>query len=304
MRRIGHRAHPHALAAARALLLALLLTPWPALAASAGTMRVRYPAQESATDARRNYPIAVLQLALEHSGRRYSLLAADTQASQLRVLRLVGDGTLDVAWSVLTRERERVLRPVRFPIDRGLIGWRVLLVRKDDAASFANVRSVPDLGRSLGVQGHDWPDLDILRSNGLRVASGSSYDGLFAMLARGHIDYLPRSVAEVDDELAARPDLSLAIEPTLLLHYPSALYFFVHPDNTELADALATGLQLSQRDGSLQRLFERTYGERLSSLQLQHRRVLELANPLLPAATTVPGASWWQPAEALSGPAP
>ncbi|WP_460711472.1 substrate-binding periplasmic protein [Lysobacter terrae] len=287
--------------------LALLLAAWPALAAPASStapIRVRYPAQESVTDARRGYPIAVLQLALERSGRRYTLEAANTQASQLRVLRLVGDGTLDVAWSVLTREREQELRPVRFPIDRGLIGWRVLLVRRDAAASFAQVRSVQDLARRLGVQGHDWPDLSILRSNGLQVTPGSSYDGLFAMLSRGHIDYLPRSVAEVGDELAARPDLGLAVEPTLLLHYPSALYFFVHPDNIELADALATGLQLSERDGSLQRLFEQAYGERLASLQLSQRRVLELANPLLSPATPVPGASWWQPAEAQPGRAP
>jgi hypothetical protein len=285
-----------ALCRARGFVLALALVLAaisPAFAAAAGTaLQVRYPAQESAADARRAYPLAVLRLALARSGRAHVLQAATTPASQLRTLRLVEDSLLDVAWSETTSERERSLRPVRFPIDRGLIGWRVLLVRRDAVGSFAQVRDVRDLRQRIGAQGHDWPDLAILRGNGLAVAAGSSYDGLFAMLARGHIDYLPRSVAEVGDELAARPGLPLAVEPTLLLHYPSALYFFVHPDNVALADALATGLQRSQRDGSLQRLFDQTYGAQLAALDLPRRRVLELSNPLLPATTPVQDPAW------------
>lgn len=270
-----------------ALLLALLAAAPSSMAnphAAPEPLQVRYPAEESSRDLRRAYPLAVLKLALERSGRRHALQAASPRATQQRVLQLVAQGhSLDVAWSVTTAAREEQLRAVPFPIDRGLVGWRVLLVRRGNSASFANVRDVSDLSRHLGAQGHDWPDLEILRRNGLNVAAGTSYDGLFSMLARGHIDYLPRSVAEAGVEVETHPDLPLEVEPRLLLHYPSALYFFVHPDNVALADALATGLERAQRDGSLERLFQRTYGAQLAALRLHERRVLELENPLLPA---------------------
>jgi hypothetical protein len=293
----GRRGSPWSRARGLPLLAALCLAMLPAMPrATSAPLQVRYPAEESNRDLRRAYPLAVLKLALDRSGQAYTLTPARPRASQQRVLQLVEQRQgLDVAWSVTTQARERRLRAVRFPIDRGLVGWRVLLVRRADAAAFARVDSVAGLRPLLAAQGHDWPDLAILRGNGLRVAAGTSYDGLFAMLARGHIDYLPRSVAEAGDELAARPELALQIEPHLLLHYPSALYFFVHPDNSTLAGALATGLQRAERDGSLARLFDRTYGAHLAALHLPERRVLRLDNPLLPADTAWRDTPAWQP---------
>lgn len=268
------------------LLPLLLLSLW-ALAAPAGAvapLRVLHPAQESGADVRSRYPLAVLHLALLRSGRPAAIGPAPLHASQERLLRLLEDGRhLDVMWTVTTAARERRLRPVRFPIDRGLIGWRVLLVRRDALPRFVpGADPKGALAALLGAQGHDWPDLAILRANGLRMASSPAYEGLFAMLARGHVDYVPRSVAEAADELAARPRSGLAIEPRLLLRYPSALYFFVNPDNEALAQALETGLERAQADGSLQRLFDRAHGPVLARLDLDRRVVVPLANPLQP----------------------
>ncbi|WP_460759011.1 substrate-binding periplasmic protein [Lysobacter fragariae] len=277
------------------LAAVLLCLQWVAVArAGEPPLRVRYPAQESLRDARPAYPLAVLKLALAHSGQRYDLQPATLHTSQSRALDLVAKGTLDLAWSVTTQAREDKLRAVRFPIDRGLVGWRVLLVRRGNTAAFAAVRGVPDLAAKLGAQGHDWPDLEILRRNGLAVAAGTTYEGLFGMLARDHIDYFPRSVAEVGDEVAAHRELPLEIEPTLLLHYPSALYFFVHPDNTALAQALEAGLERSQRDGSLERLFQQTYGAQLAALNLRSRHILALDNPLLPRETPLARPALWR----------
>lgn len=248
-------------------------------------LRVRYPAQESGADLRARYPRAVLELALARSGRPVQLAPARVQASQERVLRLLERGKLlDVVWTATTAERERRLRAVRFPIDRGLIGWRVLLVRRGETRRFITGTDPKGaLALLVGAQGHDWPDLAILRANGLQVAASPRYEGLFGMLARGHVDYIPRSVTEVGDELRSRPGLGLVIEPRLLLHYPSALYFFVHPRNTALAEALQTGLARAHADGSLERLFTQAYGPALNSLDLDRRQVVELRNPLLPA---------------------
>ena len=137
------------------------------------------------------------------------------------------------------------------------------------------MRTADELRRLRGVQGHDWPDLLVLRHAGLVVDAGTRYDGMFSMLSRGHVDHFPRSVLEVGAELARPQNADLAVEPTLLLRYPSALYFFVHRDNAALAGALADGLARAQADGSLQALFQRTYGE---ALALDARHTITLPN--------------------------
>src|SRR5262249_37190127 len=153
---------------------------------------------------------------------------------QSRSLLEVEHGNLDVCWSVATRERDARLRAISIPIDFGLIGWRVLLIRRDAAAKFSEIRTLSDLApRTAGPagQGHDWPDLPILRANGLTVVPSSTYEGLFQMLARRRIDYVPRAVSEFAGELDEHASLPLAIEPALMIHYPSAIYFFVARGN-------------------------------------------------------------------------
>ena len=267
-----------AIAVACAIAGGLLAIP------AAAALRVVYPASESNGDARSDYPVAVLALALSRSGRDYALRPLPAPGSQRRVLRMLEHGReLDVAWAAPTAERERTLRAIRFPIDRGLLGWRVLLVRRDQEGAFAQVRTAGQLRRLRGVQGHDWPDLLVLRHAGLAVDAGTRYDGMFSMLARGHIDYFPRSVLEIGAELARPQNADLAVEPTLLLRYPSALYFFVHRDNAALAGALTDGLARAQADGLLQALFQRTYGEALATLALDARHTIALPNPTWPA---------------------
>ena len=249
-----------------------------AIPAAAAPLRVVYAAPEPG-DARSGYPVAVLALALSRSGRDYALRSLPASGSQRRVLGMLEHGReLDVAWTVSTAERERTLRAIRFPIDRGLMGWRVLLIRRGQEAAFAQVRTASELRRLRGVQGHDWPDLLVLRHAGLMVDAGTRYDGMFSMLSRGRVDYFPRSVLEVGAELARPRNTDLAVEPTLLLRYPAALYFFVHRDNAALAGALADGLARAQADGSLQALFQRTYGEALAALVLDTRHTIALPN--------------------------
>jgi ABC-type amino acid transport substrate-binding protein len=265
-------------------LVTLLALGGAALAAVAEPVLVVHPLRQSARDVREIYPLAVLSLALERSGGDYRLRSSPAAMSQARALRLLERGEhLDVAWSVTSIAREARLRAIRIPIDRGVMGWRVLMVRKGDDR-LDGVRDRAGLQALLGVQGHDWPDLDILRHNGVPVVAGGTYDGLFRMLDLGHADYLPRAIGEPAAELAARPDMALRVHPGVILTYPSALYFFVAPDDTALAGAIETGLERAIEDGSFQRLFDLTYGAALAELARDPPRRIELDNPALPDA--------------------
>lgn len=278
--------HARTLRAGVAAVLKVLLLAALTSARAKEPLRVIYPQSESSNDARPSYPTAVLRLALEHSGRTYRLQPSDASMQQSRSLLLLAEGEkLDVAWTVTNVQREAALRPVRFPIDFGLIGWRVFLVRRGDSERFSGIQSVIDLEPMVGGQGHDWPDVAVLRSNRLQVSTSATYEGLFGMLVRGHIDYFPRALSEVSGELAARRNLPIELEPRLLLYYPSAQYFFVNPRNDALANALEEGLERSLKDGSLRALFDAEYGSHLAAVGAERRRVISLENPDLPPQT-------------------
>lgn len=264
--------------------------------AQADVLHVRHPRAESARDARTAYPVAMLRLVLERSDREFLLEpTADVMPQSRSLLRLRRAEGIDVVWTTADARRERDLRRIRYPLDRGLIGWRVLLVGRGQSPRFAAVDSISALARLRGAQGHDWPDLAILRDAGLQVEGVPAYEGLFAMLALGRIDYLPRAVTEVDTEMGRRRSLPIELEPRLLLHYRSALWFYVHPRDDELASALETGFRRSVEDGSFQRLFESEYGPLVKRTREQRRRVLRLSNTQLLAPASDDAGLWLDP---------
>jgi ABC-type amino acid transport substrate-binding protein len=277
--------------------LMLAARPLPAAAAAA----VRLPLHFSLGDPQLPYVRRLLELALMHADSKAEVRIVPVEMTQGRTLIELarGDGPIDVMWTVTDRHREASgLLPVRVPIDRGLFGWRLLLVRRTELAQWNEVKTLADLRDRLAGQGHDWPDTTILRANGLQVGTSSAYEALFRMLAAGRIDYFPRSIIEIDAELATRRYPALAIAPHLMLHYPAAAYLFVGPHRPELAAALRTGLEASVADGSFQRLHREFYGPLLKAHPIATDRVIRLDNPLLPPETPLQHRTLWlQPGE-------
>jgi hypothetical protein len=115
-----------------------------------------------------------------------------------------GTGALSIMYLGVRPEFQEKLHSIPIPIDKDLEGYCVFLINKSDEKSFAPVSSVEDLKRfSIGL-GYGWIDVDILEANGLKVRTGTSYEGLFKMLAQRRFDSLLRSSVEVLDELSAR----------------------------------------------------------------------------------------------------
>lgn len=280
----------------------------PALGAGAGSAppdastststptRVVYPEHESFHDPQLPYMLDLLRLVLAPSPRPYEVVASGTAMTQGRGLRELefGRGDINLLWSMTSRERERTLLPVRIPLDRGILGWRLLLVRARDLDRFARIRSLDPLRQLQAGQMHDWPDTEILRHNGLAVGTASMYEKLFRMLARERIDYFPRSVMEIENELQRfGRTLDLAIAPRLMLHYPTASYFFISPRFPQLAEDLRQGLERAIADRSLQALFAQHFRALMQRLDIPRRLVLRLDNPLLSPETPLRRPELW-----------
>jgi hypothetical protein len=274
--------------------LVAILTLALSLIRPASAETVVYPRQEFVDDRRDEYPLQLLKLALKKAHSRLELKPHPVFMLQARAMREVEQRSgLDVVWTMTSRERERALLPIRIPIDRGLLGWRLLLVRSDSQARFSSISSTGQLAALRGGQGADWPDTAILSAAGFVIDASPRYRDLFEKLAAGRIDYFPRSVQEIWGELDAHRAQGFVVESALALHYPTAMYFFVSKARPDLAEEIQRGLNIALADGSFEALFMQNFRDVLDRARFGGRRVFQLENPLLPPETPLTDQRLW-----------
>jgi len=282
----------------RYVLMSALLSVFIAPTAAANEQNhtalttVYYPGSQ-----RQEYYIDLLQLALSYPcQQRFQLRASNLDLPKKRAFDLMNAGQgIDVMFGSASSERIAQYRAVPFPIMRGLMGLRVALVSKEGINTLQHVDTHSALAKLRVGQFITWSDTEVLRANQFNVEAGSDLDGLYQMLAKGRIDYFPRSVLEVQQNQQQYQHLQLQIDPHILLYYPTAVYFYVAKDNKTLADTLLCGLEQAQKDGRFNKLFNQYYDGLIQQLQIDKRRVFRLHNPLLPDQVPLERPELWYP---------
>ncbi|XHS78656.1 hypothetical protein ACFJGW_01420 [Burkholderiaceae bacterium UC74_6] len=248
---------------------------------------VTFPSSGVPDDRRSQYYISLLQLALDKADSGLLTRESPIASVNLRTFERMATGNgIDVVWAPTTNQLERDYLPIRVPLDKGVLGWRIFLVNRADRDKFASVKSLDDLRKLSAGQAGEWVDTQILRYNGLRVVESTLYENLFRMLSGKRFDYFPRGIAEISGEAANYEHLGLVVEPHLALHYPFCTYFFVARSNPALANLIELGLRRAQKDGSMESLFQQFNGMTVAAAKLGERRVFELENPTVPPSDT------------------
>lgn len=261
------------------------------VAVSAETLRVKqgsHPLDE--------YAVGALRVALAELDTRYELDVNRDQVTQTRMTEELRAGKLDVIWLASSQEAEGSLLPIRFPLLKGLLGYRICIINPNNQGKFSAVRTMEDLRALTFGQGYGWPEVKTLRSNGLQVVVTSKYENLFPMVEGGRFDGFPRGVLEPWAELRSRQELGLTVDSNVLLIYRLPFYLFVSPDNPELAKTIHEGFERALRNGNFDRYF---YGHEmiksaLERAKLQERKaVFHLNNPTLSKQTPLDREDYW-----------
>lgn len=242
------------------------------------------------------YAVGALRVALAELDTPYELDVTLDQMTQTRVTEQLRANKLDVMWLASNQEAEDTLLPIRFPLLKGLLGYRICIINPANQYKFSAVNTMEDLKALTFGQGYGWPDVDTLRSNGLSVVVTSKYDNLFPMVEGGRFDGFPRGVLEPWVELRAHPELGLTVDTNVLLIYTLPFYLFVSPDNPKLARLLHEGFEKALANGNFDHYF---YGHEmiqsaLAQARLQERKaVFYLNNPTLSKQTPLDRKDYW-----------
>jgi ABC-type amino acid transport substrate-binding protein len=277
------------MASRRTAFLAVLFCMTAAALRAQPVMTYVYNAPESALDVRYQYHWEILRTALEKTAPKwgpYRMVRSEFMTERRQTLELKNaTGKLTVMYLSTTPDFERTLTPIHIPVDKNLGGYCVFLIRNDEQQRFASVRSIDDLRKFSFGLGLGWVDVDILRAAGLRVVTGSAYDGLFEMLAKKRFDILLRAATEVLDEYDKRKKLlpDLRIEENLLLYYPLPMYFWFAKtvEGKRLAVRAEEGMRMMIADGTYDRIFDRYQRRKIERLKLKSRWIIKIGNPFL-----------------------
>lgn len=200
------------------------------------------------------------------------------------VFRVKGhDLFVTVAGNKKLENEQKIVIPV--PIMKGLLGYRIPIVREEDLQKFSKITSEKQLKKlRLGIP-ETWADADLFRHNGYKVVEKGDFDSLFKRLAAGEFDYVAfgaNEIAGVYEDRAKHVE-GLVIDDSLLIYYPFPLVFYIHPERQKLAERINAGLGEIKNNGTLDRIFQSYYGNIVEEQGLHKRKVIMLENPILPS---------------------
>ena len=171
---------------------------------------------------------------------------------------------------------------IPFPIDLGIVGYRVCFVSKSNSIKLAQVNSLEDLKKLSHGQGTGWLDATLLRYHGFTVTEAANYDGLFRMVANNRFDLFCRGTNELLGEYQAHSHIeNLTYDRRIAIAYPIPRFFFTSKQNAASAERIHKGLIIAYNDGSLQTLWLKYYKESIDFVNLKDRTIFHLDNPML-----------------------
>lgn len=259
---------------------------------------VRVLSPQSIEDVSQDYYYGLLEKALVNgNGSKYKLKVIDaSNLTQGRSMQLLAENFLDVYWMGDSKIREDRFRAIKIPLMKGLLGYRVSIVKKDNLNELTSL-SESQFKQKIACQGEHWPDTQILRHNQYVVNPVARYDLMFGMLSKGRCDYFPRAVFEGYGELAvAQQELkNITVLDDVILYYPFPIYFFVNKTNTELGNVIETGLEQMIDSGEFDE-FIKTHNVTKHVFPLekwQKKKIFQLSNPFLPDDTDINNSRYW-----------
>ncbi len=257
-----------------------------AILAQAETV-IHYTPLEDSQDKRLEYPLKVIDLAMRKTAEKYGSYRFEHIPKAVSLARSVYELNRDTypnyffPGSTNIQEMSKGnLIAADYPLDHGLLSYRICFVSPAAKANVAAANTLDDLRKFTIGQGANWPDIAILQNNGFRVLQNQNYMGLFKMVIGNRVDLFCRGISELHKEYNAYKSLgNLQYDESFVLVYPIPYTLYFNKNSKPLIARIEEGLLLAQKDGSLTELFTRYHRDDILFAKLKQRKFFYLKNP-------------------------
>ncbi|MEL4250258.1 hypothetical protein AAEH72_04400 [Shewanella xiamenensis] len=220
---------------------------------------------ESENDHRYQYTYDLLTLIIEATNNDFgvaSIQISDDIMSRNRIFRGLLEGkTVNVIAEASNSQWDEQLIPIKIPIRKGIQGFRVFIIKKQNLPIMANINTLAQLMALDTGSGSQWSSKAAMQNAGFNVIESIQYDNLFNMLSMGRFITFGRGVNEAFQEVEQfkqqYPDL--VVDDNILLHIPLATYYYVAPNQPHLATRIQEGLKRIIANGKFDELFYRRH---------------------------------------------
>lgn len=250
-----------------------------------------YRAPESKTDSRYDYDNAVLELALKMTKEKYgdyklqpsqsmNFARAQINAKSNKNSNKQPNFFFKDSYSDAMAEK---LAFVPFPVDLGIVGYRVCFASEKTASKLKEIKTLEDLrGFTMG-QGAGWSDVEILKHNRFKVITSPSYESLFTMVAKDRFSLFCRGANELKGEWDTYNGKikNFTYDKTIAVHYPLPRFFWTNKKNQKAIKRIKEGLDLAFKSGELKKLWLKHYEKSIGFVKLGERKIFKLENPNL-----------------------
>lgn len=235
--------------------------------------------------------IELLKEALEKSKDKYddySFQLTTRKMNERRIMKEVMKGPIHSSITIFARSTipasdkvHKYVQPVLVAPRMNILGYRYMLVNKNNLEKFSNIKSLDELRKYDILQGPGWLDIAVLRSNGLKVVEGSSYEGLFKMIDIGRVDMFSRGIMEAINEydIYSKDNKNLEILKSFILQYDWPYMYWVHKENDQLKARIEYGFSKMAKDGSWKRIFLKHHGQAIK--EIKGKTIIKLENDSL-----------------------
>ncbi|QFT31850.1 hypothetical protein FIV00_15260 [Labrenzia sp. THAF82] len=250
-------------------------------------MTVTVQGPESPADKRYEYDHAVIELALTKTRAKYGDFKIQyTPVGQNSKRALIDASNNKYANFIIkfsmNNDLPDSLTAIPFPVDLGVVGYRVAFVSEKTKSALSKVRTLEDLKEFEVLQGLGWLDTRILEHHGFQVRTGAEYEAMFSMVALGRSDLFLRGANELLNEWQSHLEIDgLAYDEAVSIYYPLPRFLVTSSENEELIARIQEGLHLAHEDGSLLKLWDQKYRASVDFAKLDKRRIFRLSNPFI-----------------------
>lgn len=262
-----------------------------------GKNEIKIIPPQSKFDTSHKYFFTLLKKALKKNSNYTSITFSKRMEQGRALIELKNNKKIDVYWAGTSIKRQKELRAIKIPLLKGLLGFRVLVINKDDEKKFDNITTINQLKKLTACQGTYWPDTYILENSNFNVIKNTNYESMFLQVSKKRCDYFPRGIHEGYSEVLKRTNEypSLMLYDKIIIYYPFPMYFFVSKENEFLAEKIQKGLIKMIKDGSFDKHLEQSDITKhiFPIKKWSNKKIFKIENPYLSKEINIYDSKYW-----------